>query len=281
MLCYLYMQEQLIKVESLLKQAGFLDKEISVFLTLLEMGRGTVAEISRKAGINRTTGYVILDGLANKGLSSISGKEPKQEYMAESPENLSKYLNEQLEKQKLVVNNIHKIIPELTSLYNIGDRPKVRFYEGLEGLKQVYEDTLTATESIVAYATFDDMHKTLPNYFPDYYKRRAKKGIFARGIAPATPLACERMALGNEESRELALVPADKYNFSPEIDIYDNKVMIASWREKLGIIIESREIADAMKKIFELAWLQAKNIDGSTSFDSLGKNIENEKGQEK
>lgn len=48
--------------------------------------------------------------------------------------------------------------------------------------------------------------------------------------------------------RETALVPADKFKFSPEINIYDNKVMIASWREKLGIIIESHEIADAIEK---------------------------------
>ena len=38
--------------------------------------------------------------------------------------------------------------------------------------------------------------------------------------------------------------------------------MIASWREKLGIIIESAEIADAMKKIYELAWAEAKRLDG-------------------
>ena len=37
--------------------------------------------------------------------------------------------------------------------------------------------------------------------------------------------------------------------------------MIASWREKLGIIIESAEIADAMKKIFELAWIGAKQVE--------------------
>jgi len=37
--------------------------------------------------------------------------------------------------------------------------------------------------------------------------------------------------------------------------------MIASWREKLGVIIESAEIADAMKKIFELAWAEAKRLD--------------------
>ena len=63
------------------------------------------------------------------------------------------------------------------------------------------------------------------------------------------------------EMRETALVPPDKYYFSPEINVYDNKVMIASWREKLGIIIESSEIADAMKKIYELAWAEAKRLD--------------------
>ena len=45
-----------------------------------------------------------------------------------------------------------------------------------------------------------------------------------------------------------------------EINIYDNKVMIASWREQLGIIIESAEIADVMKKTFELAWAEAKRL---------------------
>ena len=56
-------------------------------------------------------------------------------------------------------------------------------------------------------------------------------------------------------------MPEDKYYFSPEINIYDNKVMIASWREQLGIIIESEEISDAMKKAFELAWAEAKRQD--------------------
>ena len=256
------MKEQLIKIENLLKKAGFLDKEITIYLTLLEMGRGVVSEISRKAGVNRTTGYVILDSLANKGLVSISGKEPKQEFMAEPPENLAQYLNSEIEKQKTISSELTELLPEMSSLYKKGDRPKVRFYEGIDGLKQVYEDTLTSTETIVAYATYDDMHKALPNYFPNYYKRRVEKGIFARGIVPATPMAYERVKENKNESRELALVPADKYMFSPDIEIYDNKVMIASWREKLGIIIESAEIADAMKKIFELAWAEAKRLDG-------------------
>src|SRR3989338_11341295 len=127
------MKEKLIKIENLLKDSGFLDKEISIYLSTLELGRGTVAEISRKAGINRSTGYVILDSLAGKGLISISGKEPKQEYMALSPSNLVQYINKEAEKQKKLAKAANELLPELISLHKKGDRPRVRFYEGMAG----------------------------------------------------------------------------------------------------------------------------------------------------
>src|SRR3989338_6866581 len=169
------MKEQLIKIKELLKNSGFLDKEIAIYLTILELGRGTVAEISRKAGINRSTGYVILDSLAGKNLVSISGKEPKQEYVALSPSNLVEYLNREASKQKKLTESAREILPELTSIYNVGDRPKVFFYEGLAGLEHVYEDSLTSSGDIYSTSTYEEMHETLPKYFSTYYERRAKE----------------------------------------------------------------------------------------------------------
>ena len=145
-------------------------------------------------------------------------------------------------------------------MHNVSGRPKVRFYEGVNGLKDVYEDTLTSHEEILAYANVDQMHQTLTGYFPKYYERRTEKNISIRAIIPNSPVGRNRASEDKKEKRETELVPIEKYNFSPEINIYDNKVMIASWREKLGIIIESAEIADAMKKIYELAWLGAKQF---------------------
>ena len=105
------------------------------------------------------------------------------------------------------------------------------------------------------------MNAGLPGYFPEYFKRRAKKGIWIRGLGPKTEQNLELAKRNFEEKRETALVPKEKYDFIPEINIYDNKVMIASWREQLGIIIESTEIATAMKVIYELAWAEAKRLD--------------------
>ncbi|MES2023338.1 MAG: helix-turn-helix domain-containing protein [Patescibacteria group bacterium] len=251
-----------IKLINTLQNAGLSDKETTVYIALLELGKGTVSQIARKAGINRTTGYDILDNLVSKNLISVSGKEPKQEYVAESPVHLREFIKREIAKKNETLKDIDSVIPELKSMQNLTGRPRVRFYEGMEGLREVYEDTLTATETILGCANIENAFTGFPGYFASYFKRRAAKGIFVRGIIPDTKGGRERKSLDKEENRESYLVPADKFNFIPEINIYDNKVMIASWREKLGIIIESSEIADAMKKIYELAWAEAKRLDG-------------------
>jgi hypothetical protein len=56
----------------------------------------------------------------------------------------------------------------------------------------------------------------------------------------------------------MKLIPKEKYNFSPELNVYNDKILIASWQEKMAIIIESKEIADLHKKMFDLLWSKLK-----------------------
>jgi sugar-specific transcriptional regulator TrmB len=247
--------------ENALQMLGLHQKEANVYLALLSLGSGTVSQVAKRAEINRTTGYDILSSLSSKGLIVISGKEPKQEYRCENPDKLLSFLRRDIEKKEENFRYAEILLPELKSMYKVGARPQVKFYEGTQGLQEVYEDTLTSTEPIRAYANVNEMHNALPSYFPKYYKRRAEKGIAIRAIIPKNTEGEERSEQDKFEMRESAFVSPDKYYFSPEINIYDNKVMIASWKEKLGIIIESAEIADAMKKIYELAWGRAKELD--------------------
>jgi sugar-specific transcriptional regulator TrmB len=231
-------KEQQIKIENILKVSGFLDKEIAVYLAILELGRGTVAEISRNAGINRSTGYVILDSLASKELVSVSGKEPKQEYVAESPTQLIKYLESEANAKKNIAQTASALLPDLVSLHRVGNRPRVQFYEGTAGLEHVYDDTLTSHSDIYSTSTYEEMHETLPTYFESYYARRVKKNIFIRTFVADTPLAQVRKKNDTKEYRETFLIPKDLFPVPTDIEIYDNKVMFASWKEKLGVIIE-------------------------------------------
>jgi len=254
------------ELKQALLEVGFSNKEADVYLAILMLGRGSASKIARKSHILRTTVYDILGSLFNKGLVTLSGKGSKQEYVAESPDKLKDYIKEQLTKKQNELKEAENVlVPQLKSIHNVKNRPKVMFYEGMDGLKQVYEDTLTSHETILAYANVEEMHSAFPGYFPEYYKKRAACGIHIRAIGPRTKANIERVSFDNDEKRKSLLVPVDKYTFKPEINIYDNKIMIASWKEKLGIIIESEEIADAMKKIYELAWAEAKRLDKSAN----------------
>ncbi|HYC34105.1 MAG TPA: helix-turn-helix domain-containing protein, partial [Candidatus Paceibacterota bacterium] len=184
--------------------SGLSEKEANVYYATLELGRGTVTAISRKAGINRTTGYSVLNSLVSRNLVRISGKEPKQEYVAETPENILSSKQAQLTKLKKDIEQTEKLLPELKSIYKTGDRPQIKFYEGIDGLKLVYEDTLTSSTPLVAYASYEHMHETLKDYFPSYYKRRAAKGLHITGIVPKTDLSLERAKHNKEELREFA-----------------------------------------------------------------------------
>jgi sugar-specific transcriptional regulator TrmB len=251
----------IFQLQQALLALNFSDKEARVYLALLDLGKGTASQIARRAGLNRSTTYVILDILASKNLVNMLGKEPKQEYTAESPQKILEYLKNQLEKDRLYIQEAEKVMPELESMHNKTDRPKVKFYEGEKGLTEVYEATLTSHEEIRGYGGVEDMRTALPKYFETYMARRAGKNIGIRAIFADTPKARELTAEDKWQKRESALVPADKYYSSPEFNVFDDKIVIVSYREKLGIIVESREIADGMKKLFDMAWQEAKRLD--------------------
>ncbi|MEK7173090.1 MAG: hypothetical protein AAB740_03875, partial [Patescibacteria group bacterium] len=69
------------------------------------------------------------------------------------------------------------------------------------------------------------------------------------------------VAAGNKTSyREIRLVTTKEIIFANEINIYDDKVSIISFGkdELIGMIIESKEIANTQRAIFKMAWAFAK-----------------------
>ena len=250
-----------INLISQLQKFGFSNKESVVYLALLELGSSVVSDISKKTSLNRSSTYPVLDSLIKKGIVSISTSDKVKVYTAASPERLVQLAEESMKKFSELVGVARNIVPELKHIYvGAEKKPRVQFFEGIEGLITAYEDTLTSTESIRAYASIENMHLALPDYFPEYYKRRAGKGIHIKSIFPDTNEAEERIKYNKEEDREAYLVPKEEYSFSPEINLYEDKVVMMSLVEKFALIVESAELANALKKGFDLAFSEAKRL---------------------
>jgi hypothetical protein len=50
-------------------------------------------------------------------------------------------------------------------------------------------------------------------------------------------------------------------DIKPEVYVYDNKVAFYSLKERYGVLIESADIAESIKKLYDLAWLEAGRWD--------------------
>ncbi len=244
-----------------LKDLGFTENEARVYLALLELGPATTTEIGRLAKINRTTGYAVLESLASQGLVNPIGETKIQKFAAENPENVVSFLENKVKENQEKLRHAQILLPELLSVYNTKEKPKVKFYEGVERLKEAFEDTLTTKGELLAYAVGTDMFKTISReYFQDYTKRKVDRNIKVRVIAPDDAESRAVVTRDKEELRESRLVPKDKFYFSVETNIYNNKVISISWKEKFAVIVESEEIASAQRKIFELAWIGTKQL---------------------
>lgn len=249
-------------LENILRSLQLNPKEAHIFLKLLELGPQPASHVARITEMPRNTVRSILDNLVKKGLMVKTTRANTQYYATEKKDNIVralKYrklrLQEEIDRQVALLEDYGE---ELSSRNWATNRPKITFYEGWSGLEKVYEDSLSASECLKSWASYDALMDMHSEYFQSYFHRRAKKSIPMRSIHPDTPLAREQQKKDKTELRESALVPSERFSWQPEIQVYDDKVNISSWKDKLGIIIQSKEIAEALEMIFDLSYEAAR-----------------------
>lgn len=236
-------------MKNLLENFDFTDKETEVYLASLSLGEATGFQIYKATNLKKPTVYYVLDELVKRNLITQTKKGAKKYYLPADPQKIQEILRTKLE-------SFETVLPQLSAIYNIkGVSPKLRFYEGKEGLKAVYADTLNYQGEILAFASEGIFFFLGKDFLQDYLKKRVKKGISVRGIIPTTRILKRRYVEKNiKHLRKTKLISAKKYNFPIEINIYANKVAFMSFRDELGLIVESDEISTMMKMIFEYFW---------------------------
>ncbi len=247
-----------------LKQIGLTENQAKVYLAALELGEASVLDIAKKSGVNRVTCYQALEKLAEEGLVREFKVKGKTRFAAEMPKKLLENLLDRRINTERQIVTIEKILPELESIYNYSEvKPKIRFYQGLEGLKTVYNDTLTEGKEILAFTAYHKADKELARWLDKYYiPERVKRGIFAKVIAPTSDFAKKYQQADKKHKRETLLIPVSKFPLSIEINIYGHKVAIISFvkKEMMAVVIESKEVASTFRLIFQLAWQGAEKF---------------------
>lgn len=244
-----------------IQSVGLDELEAKLYLAGLTLGIAPASSFAEATKTNRITTYNHLEHLTKRGIFSAILKKNVKWYQPISPESLS------IEARKNA-QSLERVLPDLRGLMGSHHRtPRVRYYEGKDGILDIYEDTLTAAGDICNFANSDIVREFWKEYDRQYVAERVKKGIFLKGIAPDDEQGRKVQGKDKQSLREIRLVSFKEFPINNEINIYDNKVSIISFSreeaEVFGVIIESKEVADTQRQIFEMAWRYAALGEGA------------------
>lgn len=245
-----------MQTESLLKEIGLSDKEISIYLSLVELGPVPVRTVAMHSKINRGTAYDILKNLLELGLVNYLDKTTHQYFVASDPDKILGLVERRQKELERVKRRVEETLPELKLIFEKrGGKPVVKLYEGMEGVRAILQDVLDTMEKSMQkiYYVYSsaDVRKNVYQAMTDFSTKRIKRKIEVRTISLG-----EGGQLVGLDGRKWLPTKQKELKATYEM-IYDGKVAHISLDHSdnpVGIIIQNREIYDTQKMIFEFNW---------------------------
>lgn len=249
-----------MSLENKLLALGLSDKEASVFLAMLYLGPATAQDIAIRAEVNRATTYVMIDTLIQKGMASQILKDKKTLFQAEDPIQLLRVLEKQKNEVDEQMGAARQVIPDLQGLFNLNrTKLNVRLIEGKEALRIVQNDIARSKQkgfdnivnislALEKFPQNEDDHRRI------YYKEKFKvRSLLTYDPTKAVP------NLDFMKGEDIRLISQEKFPLFGEIDIYDNKIVMLSFVDKIfAVVIEDEHLSKTFKTIFELAFIGAE-----------------------
>ena len=253
--------------EKILQQIGLNEKEAVIYEFILKRGTVSAREILKNVGkaikTTRSNLYNVLAGLKKKGLLAEKRKKDKNVFEIESPAVLFSLFSEMTKRTEQAQKNLSAIMPELSSLYNLTtQKPVVRFFEGIEGIKRVLDDSLTSKTIIYTYADIEAIVKYIDKINKDYVKKRDELGIKKRAVIIDSKFARNYLKDYHIETTDIRFIDHKLYPFSSVVQIYQKKISYITLSNKgmIGVIIEDPNIYQLNKSIFEYVWASARKF---------------------
>lgn len=238
-----------------LTAAGLSPTEATCYQALLTKEDWQPSKLAQTVSESRTNMYKILDKLVGLGLAEKFDKAKKIHYRASNPSRLIQLAHETRAQQDAAQKELELGTQTLMREYiKTNEQPGVQYYQGRDEIEEIFGEIENSKQEVVFVHTlagtdfygFEHMH--------NLRMKAVKSGVPRRGLTPDTKLASYDF---KEKDHLVKLtrtwLAADDYTAPVEWGAFENKLYIISYGEEaLGMVIESQQIADAFKQIFDL-----------------------------
>jgi sugar-specific transcriptional regulator TrmB len=234
---------------------GLTNNETKVYLSLLDLGSARVAQLTENSGVHRRNVYDSIVRLTKKGLISYVSVDKKRLYSPVNPKRFLEIADEKKHEIDKIKRDFTKILPELELKSKLKEKHDVRFYNGIEGLKNVFEGIIRAKKDYVGYGSPYQIREMMREYLELFTEKRRKNNIKARLI------------FSENIRSKLLKIPLCTIRFLPQVysshaavRVFDDfvAIMLLTAKEPLAIVIKNRDISNGYRNYFEVMWRTAK-----------------------
>lgn len=230
-----------------------------IYLSLLREGEATARTLSKRTGVTRPSVYDQIKELRARDLVGERDIDGKTYFAPLDVRRLEQLLSDKIESLEEGRKDLRENMNALLAATQT-PQPKIRFFEGEEGLRQLMKDILwhdSATLSI--YWPYQQMVKILgAEYLQWFNKRRIKYDIAVKTIWPYKDKnKKDHIFKGNDDLVERRYARSDQIAQMGYLIYGDKVAFISSTKEAFGFIVESKEYAELMTMQFAALWNSA------------------------
>jgi sugar-specific transcriptional regulator TrmB len=245
---------QITELAAKVQTLGLSEKEARVYVAALFLGPSPVQKIAQQADVNRATAYVILEQLGELGLVAQSTEGKKTVFVAEGPETLKRLFERQIAEVETRRHELEDILPELQGIQRAETNraPIVRFYKGQDGVanmaNELHRKARPGSEGY-GFVNYDEVDKINSDALKSNSQRRAKKQNSSKII-----YSYHKEVPSDPKLRRQTVKVKDP--IKADISLREGIAVFSTYagKDTLGVVIESDEIAGALRQLYELAW---------------------------
>lgn len=227
---------------------GFTKNESQVYVTLCRYESLTGHELAKKAGIDRSVTYNLLNNLLKKGLVGSVVKKKKKEFFVTEPDNLLR----EIEMKESIARNLIKEVEAIRKKKE--SKTVIETYEGLVGARKFY--SLIEKYPGDIFYTFGGNGKMIEKtrlYLPHYKKFFENKLSSVKFLMPKGYLYQDEFhSIANTKTKK-----TDMQLHDASCSIIGDYVVFHIYQdEPMQILIKNESIVSMMTDFFEYVWRQ-------------------------
>ncbi len=242
-----------------LASLGLSEHEQRIYQDLVTNGPKTVAVLAKRAGLSRTNGYSVANGLVEKGICYYSGASYGKLLHAHPPRSLMSLIQEKrrtLSELETGVELLETLLPA-NPLMNTS-RHTVTYLEGIENIKKIFT-LMTAPDISHIYGVGSELE--LESYVGyetllAFHERRKREKI-RFSILRAGPDRLPGEAFHNDDAylREVRIRPKGKVRLKSQLYLFNNTIVFLNLFDKpFATVIENEPMFVMFHSWFDFIW---------------------------